>query len=56
MLRKNFIKSIYNLDGDRILNLLFDGNNFRGYCSELELIAKGYSNDWASGITSSTMF
>lgn len=55
MLRKNFIKSIYNLDGDRILNLLFDGNNFRGYCSELELIAKGYSNDWASGITSEVL-
>ena len=34
------------------INFLFDGNNFRGYCSESELIAKAYANDWAAGITS----
>ena len=31
---------------------MFDGNNFRGYCSESELIAKAYANDWAAAITS----
>ena len=34
------------------MSFLFDGNNFRGYCSESELIAKAYVNDWAAGITS----
>jgi len=34
------------------MNFLFDGSNFRGYGSESEIIAKGYINDWASGITS----
>jgi hypothetical protein len=33
------------------MNLLFDGNNFRGYESEIEIIVKGYANDWASAIT-----
>ena len=33
------------------MNLLFDGDNFRGFGSEEELIAKGYINDWASAIT-----
>ncbi len=33
------------------MNFLFDGENFRGYGSEHELIAKGYINDWAAAIT-----
>ena len=34
------------------LNFLYDGNNFRGYGTESEIIAKGYSNYWATAITS----
>ena len=34
------------------MNFLFDGENFRGYGSESEMIAKGYANDWAAAITS----
>ena len=34
------------------MNFLFDGENFRGYLSESELIAKAYANDWAAAITS----
>ena len=34
------------------INFLFDGNNFRGYCSESELIAKAYANDWSAANTS----
>jgi hypothetical protein len=34
------------------MNFLFDGNNFRGYLCESELIAKAYANDWAAAITS----
>ena len=33
------------------LNFLFDGNNFRGYLTESEIIAKAYANDWAAAIT-----
>ena len=33
------------------MNFLFDGNNFRGYLSESEIIAKAYINDWAAAIT-----
>ena len=51
-LRREFIESIYNLDKPDYINFLFDGNNFRGYCSESELIAKAYANDWAAAITS----
>jgi hypothetical protein len=40
--------------GDRFsscIDFLFDGNNFRGYLSESEIIAKAYANDWAAAIT-----
>ncbi len=50
-LRKDFIKEIINLKTPGYLNFLFDGNNFRGYGTESELIAKAYSNHWAAGIT-----
>ena len=34
------------------LNFLYDGNNFRGYGTESELIAKAYINNWSAAITS----
>ncbi len=52
LLRRDFIETIINKDMPDHINFLFDGNNFRGYCSESELIAKAYANDWAAGITS----
>ena len=33
------------------MNFLYDGENFRGYESDIELIAKGYANEWATAIT-----
>ena len=51
LLRKDFIKSICNVGQPDYMNFLFDGQNFRGYGSESELIAKAYSNDWAASIT-----
>ena len=48
--RKEFIEDLCNFD-DNYINLLFDGNNFRGWGLETELIAKGYANNWASAIT-----
>ena len=52
LIKKKFIEEIYNENEPGFMNFLFDGNNFRGYCSESELIAKGYNNFWATGITS----
>jgi len=52
LLRREFIENIINLDKPDHINFLFDGNNFRGYCSESELIAKAYANDWSAAITS----
>ena len=52
LLRRDFIENIINKDMPDHINFLFDGNNFRGYCLESELIAKAYANDWAAGITS----
>ena len=37
------------------MDFLFDGENFRGYLSEIEVIAKGYANDWAAAITTEIM-
>jgi hypothetical protein len=51
LLRKEFIQSIGNFDSPDYMNCLFDGNNFRGYLSESELLAKAYANNWAAAIT-----
>ena len=51
LLRREFIETVRELDRPDCMNCLFDGNNFRGYGAESELIAKGYANDWAAAIT-----
>ncbi len=50
-LRKEMLDQLLNKDNPTYMNFLFDGNNFRGYLSESETIAKVYANDWAAGIT-----
>jgi hypothetical protein len=52
LLRREFIESIANKEQPDLMDFLFDGDNFRGYGSEHELIAKAYANDWAAAITS----
>lgn len=52
MVKKSFIQAV-GPEGERnFMNFLYDGNNFRGYESDVEVVAKGYANDFASGITS----
>ena len=51
-LRKEFILNIMNSKKPHLKNFLFDGNNFRGYGIESELIAKAYMNNWSAAITS----
>jgi GT2 family glycosyltransferase len=50
LLRKEFIQSAMNRS-PTMMNFLFDGNNFRGYLAESELIAKAYINGWGAAIT-----
>ena len=52
-LKTKFLSKILNSDKPDYKNFIFDGNNFRGYGTETELIAKGYANDYASAITRS---
>jgi hypothetical protein len=49
--RKELVEQLMNLDNPSYMDFLFDGNNFRGYLSESEIIAKAYVNDWAAAIT-----
>jgi hypothetical protein len=49
--RKELIEKLINTGDPSSMNFLFDGNNFRGYLSESEIIAKAYANDWAAAIT-----
>lgn len=51
MMRREYIEAIMELENPTYLNLLYDGTNFRGYGLEMELVAKGYANDWATAIT-----
>ena len=50
-LRKEMLDQLLNKDNPTYMDFLFDGNNFRGYLSESETIAKAYANDWAAAIT-----
>ena len=50
-LRREFIDQIINTKDTSYMDFLFDGNNFRGYLSESEFIAKTYANNWAAAIT-----
>ena len=50
-LRKELIEQLINTNNPSYMDFLFDGDNFRGYLSESEIIAKAYINDWAAAIT-----
>ena len=52
IVKREFLDEIKNLDQPGHMNFLFDGNNFRGYGIESELIMKAYVNDYAAAITS----
>ena len=49
--RKELLEQLQNRDNPTHMNFLFDGDNFRGYLSESEIIAKAYANDWAAAIS-----
>jgi hypothetical protein len=49
LMRRRFIEALMNVNDEQ--RFLYDGDNFRGYGAESELIAKGYANDWATAIT-----
>lgn len=51
LIRRDFIESIREFEEPSYMNFLFDGENFRGYESDIELVLKGYANDWATAIT-----
>ncbi len=51
LLRKDFIMAICNKEKADHMSFLFDGENFRGFGTESELIAKAYINDWSAAIT-----
>ena len=52
LFRREFIEAIMEVEQPNFMNFVFDGDNFRGFGSESELIAKAYANDWAAAITS----
>lgn len=51
MVRRELVDAIRELDHPTYLNFLYDGSNFRGYESDIELIVKAYANDFAAAIT-----
>jgi hypothetical protein len=53
--RKTMFDQLINSDEPYYKNFIFDGTNFRGYLSEIEIIAKAYANDWAAAITTQIM-
>ena len=51
LVRREFIEEIMNTQEPDMMNVFFDGSNFRGYAADLETVIKAYANDWAAGIT-----
>jgi len=51
LIRREYIDSVREIYNPDRFNFFFDGHNFRGYYSDIEMVAKGYANDWATGIT-----
>jgi len=51
LMRRQYIEDVMEKENPDYMNILYDGNNFRGFGAETELIAKGYANDWATAIT-----
>lgn len=56
MLRRSFIDSIRETASPDYLNFLYDGSNFRGYYSDVELIGKAFANDFAYAVTRKVLF
>lgn len=55
LLRRQFVEAIMDSEQADAMSFLFDGDNFRGYGAESELIAKAYANDWAAAITTKVL-
>ncbi len=51
LVRRDFVESIMETESPDMMNFFFDGNNFRGYAADLEMMIKAYANDYAAAIT-----
>ena len=51
LMRRAYVEAIMEQEEPTWMNFLYDGSNFRGYGANIEVIAKGYVNDWATAIT-----
>lgn len=56
LMRRSFIDTIREFKNPGPMNFLYDGTNFRGYYSDVELIGKAYVNDFAYAVTRKTCF
>ena len=56
LVRRDFLDCVLNFDKPSYIDYLYDGQNFRGYGSDIELIAKAYANDYAAGISKTAKF
>lgn len=56
LLRRELLDCIKNTADPSYMDYVYDGTNFRGYNADLELIAKAYVNDYATGITKRAKF
>ncbi len=51
IIKRDLIEKISDFSKLDYIDFLFDGNNFRGFGLEIELITKAYINDYCSAIT-----
>ena len=56
MVRGTYLDAVKNAESGSHIDYFFDGTNFRGYDTDIELVAKAYANDFAAGITKRATF
>ncbi len=56
MLRRGFIEAVMQHENPDYMQFLYDGSNFHGHFCDIEVVVKGYANDWATGLTNLCRF
>jgi len=51
LVRRELVELVMEREDPSMINLLFDGTNFRGYGTDLELVTKGYINEYATALS-----
>jgi len=56
LVRRSFVEMVMERAEPTHMNLLYDGDNFRGHYADTEVVIKGYANGYATALTTKAIF